>query len=230
MHAVYISLGNISKEIRQKRNAQAWLLLAKVPVSKFSKTQFPSSKTKRGVMPGILSQRLFHLCMKLVLAPLRIDQRKYYVVPSPDGNTRLCMAVLMAWIADLEEQLLITGVKTFSCSVCCTGYEDLPQPGSFGIRTSDSIICVLKQICTEFPSASAYEFKMEVRKLGLGLLGAFEDPCWEGLRIDPYVFIKQDILHGIHKFIWDHPGSWLKNLLGDQEMGCRFIAQPPLHF
>ncbi|KAF8314385.1 uncharacterized protein EI90DRAFT_2830623, partial [Cantharellus anzutake] len=64
----------------------------------------------------------------------------------------------------------------------------------------------------------------------LGLSGAIEDPCWEGLGVDPYVFIKQDILHGIHKFIWDHPGEWLKNLLGPGELDRRFIAQPPLHY
>ncbi len=54
MHAIYISLGNISKEIWKRQNAQAWLLLAKVPVSKFPKTVFPGSKTEQGAMPGIL--------------------------------------------------------------------------------------------------------------------------------------------------------------------------------
>jgi len=37
-----------------------------------------------------------------------------------------------------------------------------------------------------------------VKKLELCISGAFEDPCWEGLGIDPSMFIKQDILHGIH--------------------------------
>ena len=230
MHAIYISLRNISKEIQKRWNAQAWLLLAKVPVSKFPKTVFPGSKTEQGVMPGILGQCLFHRCMKIVLTPLRIDQRKYYIVPSPDGNSRQCMVILMGWIADLEEQLLIAGVKTFSCPVCCAGYDNLPQPGCFGVRTGDLITSVLKEIHEKFPLASAYEFKQEVRKLGLGLSGSFKDPCWEGLGVDLSVFIKQDILHRIHKFIWDHPGTWLRHLLRDQEMDHRFIAQPPLHF
>ncbi|KAF8342116.1 uncharacterized protein EI90DRAFT_3011659 [Cantharellus anzutake] len=58
-----------------------------------------------------------------------------------------------------------------------------------------------------------YEFKQEVKKLKLGLSGSVENPCWEGLGIEPFVFIKQDILHGIHKFIWDHPGKWMENLV-----------------
>src|SRR5258705_11836492 len=85
-------------------------------------------------MPGILSQCLFHLCMKLILAPLRIDQRKYYMVPSPDGNSRLCMAVLMAWIADLEEQLLISGVQHLSCPVCTAVYHNLAETDGCGVR------------------------------------------------------------------------------------------------
>jgi hypothetical protein len=106
MHAVYISLGNISKGVRRKHNTRAWLLLAKVPISKFSQTTFPGSKTEQESIPGILGQRLFHKCMKRVLEPLRADQRRYYIVPSPGGLSRHCMAILMAWIADLEEQLL----------------------------------------------------------------------------------------------------------------------------
>ena len=153
--------------------------------------------------------------MKHVPTPLRVDQRRYYIIPSPDGKNRLCMAVLMAWI---KEQLLISRAKTFSCPVCCAGYADLPWPECFGVCTGDSIILVLRDVRAEFPSASVYEFKLEIRKLELGLSGTFEDPCWEGLGIDPYAFRKQDILHGIHKFVWDHPGTWLRNLLGDQEM------------
>ncbi|KAF8330563.1 uncharacterized protein EI90DRAFT_2848256, partial [Cantharellus anzutake] len=61
-----------------------------------------------------------------------------------------------------------------------------------------------------------------------GLSGAFEDPCWEGLGAEPCIFIKQDILHGIHKFFWDHPTDWLKNLLGVEEIDHHFIAQPPI--
>ena len=127
IHTVYISLGNISKEVQKKHNAHAWLLLAKIPVAKFSKTSFSGSKTEQEAMPGILSQHLFHVCMKHVLTPLRVNQRSYYVVLSPDGNSRLCIAILMAWIADLEEELLIAGIMKFSCPVCHAGCKDLPE-------------------------------------------------------------------------------------------------------
>src|SRR5258707_11496811 len=63
MHTVYLSIGNISKDIRWKHNSRAWLLVTKIPISKFSKTQFSGPKTKQEAMPGILSHCLFHECM-----------------------------------------------------------------------------------------------------------------------------------------------------------------------
>src|SRR5260370_37003979 len=86
MHTIYLSLGNISKDIFQKHNTCAWLLVTKIPISKFSKTQFSRTKTKQDAMPGILSCSLFHECMQQVLEPLQLDQRQYYVEPSPNGR------------------------------------------------------------------------------------------------------------------------------------------------
>src|SRR5260221_11198184 len=104
-------------------------------------------------MPVILSSRLFHECMRQVLAPLRLYQRQYYVVPSPDGNSQLCMAVLMAWIADLEEQLLISGVQHFSCPVCTAVYHNLAETDGCGVWMGETTIPVLQEVRRRFPSA-----------------------------------------------------------------------------
>src|SRR5260370_24875120 len=139
------------------------------------------------------------------------------------------MAVLMAWIADLEEQLLISGVQNFSCPVCTAVHHNLAEADCCGVCTGKVTIYKVKEVWRMFPSASLYKFKQEVKNLGKGLSGMIEEPCWAGLGIDPSVFIKQDILHGLHKFIWDHPGKWLKKLIGENKMDCHFIVQPPIH-
>ena len=139
------------------------------------------------------------------------------------------MAVLMAWIADLEEQLLISGVQHLSCPVCTAVYHNLAETDGCGVCMGEATISALKEVRRRFPLASLYKFKQQVKRLGKGLSGMIEEPCWAGLSIDPSVFIKQDILHGLHKFIWDHPGKWLKKLIGENEMDCHFIAQPPIH-
>ncbi len=45
MHAVYLSIGNISKDVHWKHNSCTWLLVTKIPIPKFLKTQFSGPKT-----------------------------------------------------------------------------------------------------------------------------------------------------------------------------------------
>ena len=125
MHAVYMSLGNIHKDIWRTLSAHAWLLLAKIPVTKFLHTTFQGSQTEQKAMPGILRQCLFHTCMKIILTPTRLDAHKYHAVPGPDGLLQLTMVVMMAWIADMEEQWLISGVQKNHCPVCMVSHQDL---------------------------------------------------------------------------------------------------------
>ena len=218
MHPVYLSLGNIHKGLRRKRNSKAWLLLAKLPTGRFRQTQFGPGKVENVKMPGILRQRLFHHCMRIVLEPLRANHHIYRDMVGPDSKLRRCVAVLMAWIADLEEQLMIAGVMNFHCPVCLATKKDLGDPECFCFRTGEWILHIYSLLRAKYPSATTYEFRNAVRSLGVGLSGCTEEPCWEGLLLGPERFIKQDLLHGSHKFIWDHLMTWLTGTLGSQEI------------
>ncbi|KAF9504801.1 hypothetical protein BS47DRAFT_1282985, partial [Hydnum rufescens UP504] len=63
-----------------------------------------------------------------------------------------------------------------------------------------------------------------------GLSGCVEHPFWEDLGVDPCWFICQDLLHGCHKFFWDHPAKWLAHVIGTKELDNRYIAQPKVGF
>ncbi|KAF9504802.1 hypothetical protein BS47DRAFT_1274895, partial [Hydnum rufescens UP504] len=117
MHAVYITLGNIHSDVRRKPTFGAWMLLAKLPTSRFANTTFDSSGTKAEAlcMPGILKQQLFHESLKIVLAPLSVSHRHLTKALGPDGYMRHTFPVLMGWIADLKEQLVIAGVTQYAC-------------------------------------------------------------------------------------------------------------------
>ena len=180
-------------------------------------------------MPGILCQRLFHQCMKIVLHPTQLDTQQYHIVPGLDGYLHLTMAIVMAWIADLEEQIIITGVSNKSCPVCLVVHQDFDswhRPIAHTRRLPEDTIRELQLVCQLYPEASLYEFKQEVMKHGSGLSGAIEDPCWEGLLVGPDIFLTQDLLHGCYKFIWDHVAKWLKHTIGKDELDQHFRAQP----
>jgi len=73
MHAVYMLLSNIHKDIQRRLTAHAWLLVAKIPVTKFPHTAFSELKSEKKAMPRILRQQLFHQCMKIVLRLTHLD-------------------------------------------------------------------------------------------------------------------------------------------------------------
>ncbi|KAF8325142.1 uncharacterized protein EI90DRAFT_2932730, partial [Cantharellus anzutake] len=59
----------------------------------------------------------------------------------------------------------------------------------------------------------------------MGLIGV-ENLCWEGLPVDICHVVCLDLLHGLHKYISDHPKTWIENSIGKDSLDARFIAQP----
>lgn len=223
MHPVYISIGNIQKGVCNKPSQQAWMLLAKLPTHKFAalKARLDVRNTEKNAMPGILQKRLFHRAMGVVLAPLQNLEATTAIDAS--GYEREVVAVLVAWLADLEEQWMILGLAKFSCPKCMARYEDLDTPHPQAPRTGQSIVDDLRAIREEFPDADVWQF---VRKaVAEGYVGV-ETLCWEGLPVDMCRIVCVDALHGIHKLFGNHLLSWVSNAVGENELDLRFMAQP----
>jgi Plavaka transposase len=72
MHIVYISLGNIPSATCQKISEGAWILLVRIPTSKFPLMPF-HTKMEAEHMPGILQCQLFHCCLCIVFEPLQTN-------------------------------------------------------------------------------------------------------------------------------------------------------------
>ena len=151
----------------------------------------------------------------------------------PDGLDCLTMAIVMSWITDLEEQLVIAGVQSYNCPVCFTSHQDLDHWDDAVSHTAHrGAITIAKtlQVCELHPEASTYKFKQEMKKCSSGLSGATEEFCWEDLPIGPEILLTQDLLYRCYKFVWDHISSWLTHIIGEEELNCHFQAQPKLRF
>lgn len=172
-------------------------------------------------MPGILKAQMFHACMYAVLEPLRNVHVKTIV--DPTGAKRRCTAVLMAWIADLEEQYLIAALSKNNCPTCEAGYHDLGHNCPKNPRTGDSILKTLRELRELYPEHNTWEFVKEAKKYGLS---GVERPCWEGLPGDICRIISVDLLHGVHKMFVDHVVPWISATTGEEELDLRLMAQP----
>lgn len=225
VHGVYVSLGNIHKDVRNQTSRRAWMLIAYIPISKWpttlGKMEF-RSKQHRSSLPGILNRRLFHYCMEIICEPLR--KLNTHEIVDPEGNIRLIFYVLIAYLADLEEQFKIAALDKSNCIHCEATTTQFGSPDPCNPRTSDSILEAITNVQDECgKNADPYEFALGADKYRLGDV---EYPFWASLPlVDICDVLAVDLLHGFHKFFFDHPFQWNVNSLGKEEIDVRMKAQ-----
>ncbi|CUA77854.1 hypothetical protein RSOLAG22IIIB_06827 [Rhizoctonia solani] len=232
-HAVYVTLANIDKSMRNQTSQDAWALVAYIPVSKFPVTMLTheeKSKDYRTKLLGLLNRRLLHRCLSIVTRPLRrtIPHR----VAGSDGFYRGVIYKLMAYIADFEEQTRLTGIGSRSCPHCMATAKDLGDVDDKTPQTSASILQAIddvkKVLSDKYPGDryDAMDFLKECKAFGLN---GVDKPFWRLIPdADICEILSPDLLHRFHKFFYDHIFEWNTLTLGENEMDVRMRSQIPL--
>ncbi|KJA12880.1 hypothetical protein HYPSUDRAFT_113415, partial [Hypholoma sublateritium FD-334 SS-4] len=115
---VYLTLGNLPKNIRRKPSRQGQILLGYLPTTKLD---LPTTKLDH--VTNIESRRrsmanLFHACMKHMLSPLEQAGQDGVILVSGDGAARVCFPILASYVGDYPEQVLVTLTKSGRCPIC----------------------------------------------------------------------------------------------------------------
>lgn len=131
IHAVYITLGNIEKELRHKSSFKCWMVLAYLPKPKFAKTKFSATHTigETEGMPTLCRKIFVHEALRHILAPLHIDDghpnrssgvklQRPRIRLDASGRHQEVISVLMSWSVDLQEHLDLLGLGTYSGAKC----------------------------------------------------------------------------------------------------------------
>lgn len=93
-----MSCGNIHKAICTKATNHVWLMIAQIPIVKFEEERYQ----------GLLSMRLYHICMEIGCRTLMQHPHQPDFFPDPSGTLRYIRPVLAGYLADLPEKLMIS--------------------------------------------------------------------------------------------------------------------------
>lgn len=116
-YPVYLTIGNIPKEIRRKPSRGGHILLAYLPTTRLE--QITNKASRRRSLAN-----LYHACLSRVLAPLQHAGLEGINMRSGDGALRRCHPLFASFVGDYPEQLLATGIKFGDCPKCDVEKDD----------------------------------------------------------------------------------------------------------
>jgi hypothetical protein len=217
-YPLYLTIGNIPKEIRHKPSMHAYILLAYLPTTRLSHV---TNKTQRRRM----LTNLYHSCMRRILAPLEAAGRTGIDMARGDGRLHRIHPLFAAFIGDYPEQVLSTGTiggRCPTCNVDCLKLRDYEERDNTQLRDLGSVLNILDTF--EQDPAS---FLHACSSAGIKPI---VNPFWKDL---PYAHIFRsitpDLLHQIYQGTVKDVVSWIIEAVGADEVDARCRRLPPNH-
>ncbi|KAG1866944.1 hypothetical protein C8R48DRAFT_599934 [Suillus tomentosus] len=211
---IYLTIGNIKKDIRRQPSKHATVLIGYLPISKM--LHFKDDEGRQ-----IARYRLFHNCMRLVTKPL-VDAGRHGVdMICADRNIRRIHPILVAYIADHPEQCLIACCKENHCPRCVVGTK----------HRGDHFDSPLRDVNETRATLERHKNSEDPHLFEDHGLRAIYFPFWSHLpHTDIFMCITPDILHQLHKGVFkDHIVSWCSTIISDAEFDARFQAMSDFH-
>jgi hypothetical protein len=115
---VYLTIGNLPKDIRCKPSRHGQILLAYLPTSKLK--HIPNVTARRRML-----NNLFHTCLKKILEPLEHIGVEGIAMADGHGVLRRVHPIVAVYIGDYPEQVLVTCTKSRRCPKCSVEPNDL---------------------------------------------------------------------------------------------------------
>ncbi|KAI0039173.1 hypothetical protein FA95DRAFT_1504536 [Auriscalpium vulgare] len=214
-YPVYLTIGNIAKEIRRQPSKHAQMLVGYLPTTRLLHIKDSVTRTRA-------LANLFHACMRKILGSLSDPGRNGLPMASGDGVVRRCHPIFATFIGDYPEQALVACVKFGLCPKCEAEHDDL---GLYEEAPSRDLASTLRALRTVDRGPEV--FMQECAEVGLKPV---VHPFWEDL---PYanVFksITPDILHQMYQGMVKHTLEWLQKTFGAVEIDERCKRLPRNH-
>ena len=209
-YPVYLTIGNISKEIRRQPSSRATVLIGYLPISKLQCFREAGNSRKFAVY------RLFHYCMRIILEPLISAGKNGIEMTCADKYVQRIFPILAAYVADYPEQCLVVCCMENRCPCCIVDRDKRGENIKSPLRCPAATLSTLSK---HQDGEDPYLFDDE------GLRPIYY-PFWADLPYtDIFACITPDILHQLHKGVFkDHVVKWCTLLTSEDEVDARFKA------
>ncbi|KIK15162.1 hypothetical protein PISMIDRAFT_115635, partial [Pisolithus microcarpus 441] len=205
---VYLTIGNISKDVRHQVSSHATVLIGYLPVSRLECFQ---KKTC-----SLVGYRLFHHVMSLVLQLLVNAGRHSREMVCTDGYLCHVHPILAAYVTNFPKQCLVACNKESRCP-CCLVESD---------KHGDLEECAWCSMADMLKTLQRKQRNKQLRKFDVQGLCVVYKPFWKDLPfMDIFACITPNILHQLHKGIFhDHLVQWCTSLMGEMDIDVHFQA------
>ena len=216
-YPVYLTIGNIPKELRRKPSRQTHILLGYLPTTPLRHVSSAASRRR-------MLANLFHYCFSRILEPLkRLSETGPIEMSSGDGIIRRTFPIFACFVGDYPEQVLVSGCKTGDCPRCPAGRLELGVlEEDYEYRDLSKILEALATFETDPAGYSATCTEAGIKPI--------VHPFWQDLPYsDIYLGITPDILHQLYQGVMKHLVSWITEAFGEKELDARCKCLPPNH-
>ncbi|KAL1711487.1 hypothetical protein EV715DRAFT_278453 [Schizophyllum commune] len=221
-YPLYMTIGNIPKEIRRKPSARAYVLLGYLPATRL--LHIKNLAARRRCLAN-----LFHASIRHILRPLEEAGLNGCALTTADGKTRRCHPIYACSILDYPEQLLSTCAYNGDCAQCTVPNASL---GEFERSVADGKESRLRDLDALVKVFDSFDDNPDgyIQRCKKHRVRPVIKPFWRNLPYShAYRAITPDVLHQLYQGVVKHLLEWLKSVFGAAEMDARCRRLPPNH-
>jgi hypothetical protein len=214
-YPVYLTIGNVPKNICRKPSRRAQILLAYIPTTKLK-----GIANKAGRRRAIAN--LYHSCMQVIVGPITAVGETGVTMMSGDGIWRRCHPIFASFVGDYPEQVLVTCTYNGRCPKCLVPPDQLGSGTRFPLRDYNKVRNIYS-----LSDGDAHVFHLACREADQKPVF---HPFWEFLPLtNVFVSITPDILHQLLQGVFKQLMAWLLDTFGPSEIDARCRSIPPNH-
>ena len=216
-YPVYLTIGNIPKELRRKPSQRTHILLGYLPTTPLRHVSSTASRRR-------MLANLFHHCLGQMLKPLQsLIKTGPVEMSSGDGIVRQAFPIFACFVGDYPEQVLVSGCKTGDCPRCPARFKELGElKEDYEYR---DLAKILEALATFEQDPAGYGAACS--KAGIKPI---VHPFWQTLpHLDIYLGITPDILHQLYQGVMKHLVSWITTAFGEKDLDTCCKCLPPNH-